>query len=296
MNTMGKILVLLNLVFALLTGGFLLMAYTGRTDWQEEAKNREGIAKVSVADAEGYVKTARQAIENERKARSDLDKYLIESKDTENRLHRQVQEALGALEQSKKQLNQATLNAKASQEESARRHQEVKMLGKVLQEREATIAELQKESSTYRQELLAAKERATVAVARASAALEQVRSLTKKIHEMQTEGGSGGVMVSDAKLKQSPNYENPPQADVKGSIRKVTPEDPRLVEISIGSDHGVRKDNTLEVYRLRPKAEYLGRLLVVDVHHHSAIGQMIRTPGARPPVLRVGDEVASRIQ
>src|SRR5262249_21298430 len=94
---------------------------------------------------------------------------------------------------------------------------------------------------------------------------------------------------------RDPNYENPPPAYVKGKVEKVLPGQ-NLVEINLGSDMGVNKDNTLEVYRMRPRPEYLGRLRIVDAHHRTAIGQMVRTGGAAAPTLREGDEVASTIR
>jgi hypothetical protein len=295
MNTMGKILVLLNLVLAVLTGGFLLIDYAARTNWNEEAERRKGLAKVSEADALALKEIAVKALAEKKRANEDLDRLLSTSKDIENRLKHQLQNVLAELEQVKEERNKAILNAKAAQEEAARRQEEVVILGKVIKDRQATIAKLQEEMNLVRTELLSQKEKARVFQGRAEAALAQLRAALIKIHDLET-GGSGGTMVVDQRQKQSPNYQNPPQADVKGSIMKVVADDPRLVQISIGSDHGVKKDNTLEVYRLKPRAEYLGRLLVVEVHHHNSIARLIRTPGERPPVLRAGDEVASKIQ
>ena len=59
---------------------------------------------------------------------------------------------------------------------------------------------------------------------------------------------------------------------------------------------GLKENNTLEVYRTRPRVEYLGRLVLRDVYHHTAVGRLMRVPGTPPPRLQVGDAVASKIQ
>ena len=87
----------------------------------------------------------------------------------------------------------------------------------------------------------------------------------------------------------------PPPAYVKGIIEKVE-RDSGLVQISIGTDAGVGKDNTLEAYRLRPRPEYLGMIRIIDANQHKAVGRLMRVPSAtQQPTLREGDEVASTL-
>jgi len=84
---------------------------------------------------------------------------------------------------------------------------------------------------------------------------------------------------------------------VKGVIEEVDKADKKLVKISIGSDAGVRKDHTLEVFRTSPKAEYLGRILIVDADFRFAIGRLMPQPGVTGAVtLMPGDEVAGKLR
>jgi hypothetical protein len=91
-----------------------------------------------------------------------------------------------------------------------------------------------------------------------------------------------------------PNRPNPPAVSLKGKVEKIDARD-GLVEISIGADQGLKKNNTLEVYRLSPKAEYLGMLRVVEVSQHKAVGRMIRNTFANRSHVQQGDEVASSL-
>jgi hypothetical protein len=68
-----------------------------------------------------------------------------------------------------------------------------------------------------------------------------------------------------------------------------------LVEISIGSDDGINVGHTLQVYRLKPRPEYLGRIRILDAEHHKAVGQIMKSDGVRHSPMAKGDEVASSI-
>jgi hypothetical protein len=130
------------------------------------------------------------------------------------------------------------------------------------------------------------------AVERARGLLEQLKQRELEIAKLQQQG-PGGIKTASVR---DPNFENPPSANVKGKIMKIDAKDRSLVEINLGSDVGVNENNTLEVYRLRPEAAYLGRLRIVESHPHMAIGRLVRTAGAAAPPLREGDVVASTIR
>jgi hypothetical protein len=83
--------------------------------------------------------------------------------------------------------------------------------------------------------------------------------------------------------------QNPPAAKVDGTVKQVDAAT-GLVTISIGSDAGLEKGHTLEVYRLSP-ARYLGTLTVLEVQPTQAVG---RVKGGKDAV-QVGDRIASRL-
>jgi multidrug resistance efflux pump len=89
-----------------------------------------------------------------------------------------------------------------------------------------------------------------------------------------------------------PPGESPPKDSIRGEIEKVDPKDPLLVQISIGSDAGVAKGQTLEVYRLQPAPQYLGRVQIVEITPTRSIGRALST---NPTGMRPGDQVASNL-
>jgi hypothetical protein len=67
-----------------------------------------------------------------------------------------------------------------------------------------------------------------------------------------------------------------------------------LVTISIGSDDGVAKGSTLDVFRLTPKPQYLGEIHLLEVNRHEAVGKPARAGG--DVSIQVGDKVTNKGQ
>jgi hypothetical protein len=99
---------------------------------------------------------------------------------------------------------------------------------------------------------------------------------------------------SDAgKLKADDAAKNAPTEDVKGIVTQVDSTN-NLLKISVGSDAGLARGHTLEVYRVNDKqAKYLGRVRVVEVNPTSAVVQPV---GKMQGPVEKGDNVASRIR
>jgi hypothetical protein len=90
------------------------------------------------------------------------------------------------------------------------------------------------------------------------------------------------------KAKPSPDVKPvlPPKESSRGLIEKVDPKDPSLVQTSIGSDAGVAKGQTLEVFRLQPAPKYLGRVQILETTPTTSVGRAANRD------LRAGDLVA----
>jgi hypothetical protein len=91
-------------------------------------------------------------------------------------------------------------------------------------------------------------------------------------------GGAGGGL-----------QKNPPRDNVEGTIKQTDPAG--LVTVSIGSDAGVVRGNTLEVFRLSPP-KYLGTIRITDARPNEAVGKPVSKPLG--PIMP-GDRVASKI-
>jgi hypothetical protein len=81
---------------------------------------------------------------------------------------------------------------------------------------------------------------------------------------------------------------NPPPDQVEGVIRSVDKEG--LVKVSLGSDAGLAKGHTLEVFRLKPKPVYVGTVRILEVTATEAVGRPVGRMRAPP---QEGDNVIS---
>jgi len=94
--------------------------------------------------------------------------------------------------------------------------------------------------------------------------------------------------------KQEEKEQIPPlSTDLNGVIEKIDPKDASLLSISIGSDAGLAKHHTLDVYRLKPVPLYLGKIRIIEVTPQKAVGRRVGNK-AGTPILRVGDKVTSQ--
>lgn len=83
----------------------------------------------------------------------------------------------------------------------------------------------------------------------------------------------------------------PAPADLQGLVKEVG--DDGLVTITIGSDDGLSKDQTLEVFRLEPKPMYLGVIKIIELKPNQAVGRLVRAAGKEP--VQPKDRVAARL-
>ena len=290
MNTIGKILVLLNLVFALVTGGFLVVDFAARRNWQQEAEQRKALILTAQSSRDAALQQRDNLLTENKKLREDLDSHLIESKGESEKLGIRLKDLEKAYKDQEARAAKADENALKSDAQAQRLQKEVKLLTELVAKREDEIRKAQDQSAELQRLALSKATEAQTALARARNLLEQLKQRELEIAKLQ----QGPAMLKTASIRD-PNYSNPPPADVKGKIAKIHSEDRSLVELNIGSDVGVNKDNTLDVYRLEPRAAYLGRLLIVESFPHRAIARLVRRGVSTPP-LQVGDEVASRIR
>ena len=289
MTIVGKILVVLNLVFALVVGAFLTMDYATRTNWKqryEEATRELQVMNVSsktttdsAVGRENEVKKLQNLLEVERQSRkNDKIVFDVEKANWKNDLKEQEERA-----------NAADLTAKTAQAAVARLLEENKGLAAAIQTRDKAIVKTEEDNRNLRAAAIANENLAKALQVRNENLLEQLMQARRDLAKL--ESGKSGI----TEVASDPNRLNPPAVFVKGQIEKVDSKD-GLVEISIGSDQGLKKYNTLEVYRLNPKAEYLGTLRVVEVYNHRAVGRLIQNTFTTRKTVRTGDQVASSLE
>ena len=117
---------------------------------------------------------------------------------------------------------------------------------------------------------------------------KQIEQLRKELEDLRTreeERNRPGLFKRD---------ENPPADSISGKVTAIEAAT-GLVRISIGSDAGLTKGHTLQVFRIDPipaKSKVLGTLEVLSVRPNDAVARPVRQPAVP---IKAGDSVAPRI-
>jgi hypothetical protein len=311
MTAVGKILVFFNLIFSLIVGAFVVTVYISQTHWVAEYNDLKKRYEVADASNAAYQQELKKASDyakvfNDQVLRDgDLEKAagLKDSDDQPTKLKKIKDVIKAALTDA---VTQKALADKAREDLSAAT-QKLTAADAVLTAKDAEVAKRQEESKTTR-ELLAAETKKNLdavvelnkarddAVAQrilatsAQARLQQLaEENTLLAQDNQKLVAGGAKVVQAAKM-----VDNPPREDVHGRISQVGSNG--LVLISLGSDAGLAKGNTLEVYRLNTQApelsKYLGKIKITEVTATGAVAQPVGKPLGP---MQVGDQVSSQI-
>jgi hypothetical protein len=295
MTTLGKILVFLVFVAAVAMGGLMAYTYKFAPNWKEAVEDRDQKINVYKAMADQEAESRRKLIEENEKMKRHLDSKSVESNSFIEQYKLEVKQAKSQADTAKDQKDKANMLAAQAVEESKRLQKEVEFMKTVVEAREKSIVKLQEDITRANNEKQAAENIAQTLTNRNVSLLDQIKAKDVMIAEL-SKKGQASTAIGGAGTPKDASYQNQPPVMMKGQIEKVDDTDKTLVKINIGTDSGLRKDHTLEVYRLAPKAEYLGRLLIVDADVRHAIGKLLRQPGIAPPTLQPGDEVATKLR
>lgn len=291
MNIIGKMLVIFNLIFALAVGGFLVIDVATRQNWKKVVEALQRELKVVRTDNDMMV--------------AKLEKLNTQVKDAQSERDRAEEKLVLDIGIMKTKLDAATadtqtergksIQADARSQEllgsSTRLNLENKDLHELLKKKDEVILGMETDIKTYRQEAFYHLGIAKSMQTRNEELLKQNRELIRKVAEKEATPLASAVV-------KDPNQPNPPPAKVKGVIELVNFQEgrPTLAQVSLGSDQGLSEGHTLDVYRLSPKATYLGTLRLVDVQLHKSVGQIIEGGfAAGRPRIQIGDQVASEI-
>jgi cell division protein FtsL len=286
MTVLGKILVIVNLVFSLVTGFLIVMVYATRTNWHTayakvvaERQTVEAASQKVRDDAEstrkGYEAQIAALKQEVDQLKGDLAGVTTEStrRQTEIGKHATRAQVAGA------NSNDAVTETKRLREEVEKLQDDVGQRDQKVHEYEKTVKDLTDKKVLAELAYKSEHDRNT-------GLLDQVANLSRDLERAKTRGGSGGGSSSETVVRKPPE-------DVKGRVLDVDPKT-GLVTISLGSDAGIAKGQTLEVYRTWPEAKYLGTVQILDANHHEAVARpMTRQP--RGVTIQKGDTVASSI-
>jgi len=286
MTIFGKILVFLNLVFALIVGGLLMVDFLNRTNWQEGFNKQKALLDAVVADRnQALVELDTAKTDNDKKlqtAANDLA-ALRAQLDAAQRKAATAEQNLADLQANIRKGNADVTGTIASS--TARKEQVDQLTNDVEKLRKEKLDVIEEKNAERRARIQADVEAKTFKVRN----LELEAQMRDMARELVRSKGTTGTVVSRKK-----GEENPPADNVEGQIVTVDNED-NLVKLSIGSDAGLTPGHTLKVFRLDPIPErslYLGVIEVLQVRPLESVARPLR-PMTR--AMRPGDRVSSSL-
>jgi hypothetical protein len=284
MTIVGKILVFINLIFSLLVGVLVIVSYTARTHWADEYKKLSNRYQVALASNQAYEAEAKNVAVQADKQTDAIKTQLTK---LQGDLEAQITVGKGLAEELQKQKrknDQSDAVKTSSLRETELRQQDVEKLKDTLKKETDENTRLVKTSNELR-------DRAVSAEIQRKAVQDTNNRLEAQLQEMARE--MARLKVNTSGTATARTGKNPPPENVEGLVKNADPGG--LVTISIGSDAGLAKGNTMEVYRLSTiatQSKYLGTIRILEVTAHEAVAQPV---GRLTAPLQKGDRVASRI-
>lgn len=282
MTILGKILVIVNLVFSLITGALIVTVFATRTNWKdayEVLKKRFDVAEANARTYQSEIDTIRASAGTEVKVAKN---QAAAAEAAQKQAESHADDLLTQSKQLQDRLKLASANIESATEELNRRKAEIDKLKEITADKEKKMSDLEELNKEYRDKMIESQLHAEQEHERNVDLLNENVRLNKELEKRTTQASS--VTSAGAAAR-------PPQDDVQGQV--LDTDRTGLVTISIGSDQGLQRGNTLVVYRTQPKPEYVGMITILDTRFKESVARPVQPLHGGP--IQKGDVVASRV-
>jgi hypothetical protein len=291
MQFVGKILVVLQLILSVLFMAFAGVLYSTQMKWRDFAMKQQDLVTKVTKERDD--------------ARSDLDRFRTDmtakvDKADKDRLIAEGENT--GLKDDKKNLTKQLADANIAQATSGEQSQIAGAEAAARDEESKNLRLLLTDMQKARDEDFAVRTKLE----------DQVRGLqtdldtaTKKNRELVARNSLYQQALEVAGISADPNElagRASPAPQVEGIIEEIKPARRQgaseLVEISLGSDQGLKKGHQMTVYRTglnKPgqKPKFLAKIKIVNTTPDKAVGEVIE--GTRNGVIQKGDNVTTKL-
>jgi len=287
MTFVGKILVVVQLMLSICFMAFAGAVYTSQLNWRDEAVSlrqqveslqREMQQKQAEFDQQLKVKEDR-ALEAEgqlQAARGDAEDYkrMLDAK------QQLLDAANTALAEQTKLATIAEEQAQAAQRESET------LLG-INDELIAAKNRLNAERLKLKDDVFSLERKVALVSERYEGVLDQVATLTNILR-------SSGLSTDP---DDYPNLDSTPAPIVEGKVLNIARSEraggSEFVDVSLGSDDGLRRGHSMFIYRDTDGGKYLGKIILTDVSADRAVGRVVQKP--KNGTIERGDNVTTKL-
>jgi vacuolar-type H+-ATPase subunit I/STV1 len=263
MTFVGKILVILIMLFSVLFLGFSTVVFTTATNWKAKSeeltkKSAElnknlNSAKAQLAQAETQLKTAQD----------EHKKQILEKDKRIGDLTKQTADAEAEMASARSSLEVAQNNAKVSLAEATARKGEIDVLNE-------TLEKAQKQANEFNSQNIELKDNIRVLERSKTAAEQNAKDLRTYVAKTAAYLRFKGIPFENIDRFDATTV--PPA--VEGLVKEVNLTR-RSMEITIGEDDGLKPGQELYVFRVQPRAEYIGKIKIVTVYPDKAVADVI---------------------
>jgi hypothetical protein len=282
MTFVGKILVIVIMAFALLFLGISTVVYTTSKNWRiatrDEQKKVDDLKK-KLSEAQAVSEAAKKGLDDAKSAFDQIAKGLqnrLSSLEDENKRN------LDQITAVRGQLVTAQMTAKTTMEEVEAKRQETTLL-------RGQKSAVEKQANEFKLNQAELIDRIRELERQMETATKNNADLRERVGKFSALLRSNGLSDDISQIK---GLESPPP--VTGKVKRVDPTN-RRIEMTIGSDDGLVIGHELNIYRLDPRPEYVGKVKIVEVDPDQAVASVVgRTYQGKK--IKEGDIVSSTLR
>ena len=280
MNLLGKIFVVLITVLSIVFMTLAMMVYATHKNWRDVVKGPNGLeAKLAQATTEySQLQNQYNRLESQLKAESEAALQQVRKLESERVALVERGAAIQTeLDEERRTRRDHTAAVAATQQNNERLAEEVGNL------RDDIRNNQQARDTAFATSLQATEELHQVK-GQFDTALERTRQLTSQVADYRTVMDSSGIDPNT-----DPNAVVPRVNGLVSQVKQTA--GAQLVEVTIGSDDGLKQGHTAEVYR---GDKYLGRVEIIKTSPDRSVGRVDRR--FQQGQILEGDRVATRLQ
>jgi cell division protein FtsL len=282
MTFVGRILVLVITALALVFLGVSTVVFTTATNWKKETEDQ----RKKVNDLQSKTRDLQaqiDAFQKEKVAAETAHKAAMkQQEDQVASLNNNIQQLQGEITEARKALENAQQNARLALEDATARKGETDQL------REQKLA-VEKQANEYKLRQIELNDKIRELSRMLETATNNANDLRDRVARFQTLLRRNGLSDDITTVK---GMESPPT--VEGEVARVDAQN-KAVEITIGSDDGLVPGHELNLYRLKPRPEYLGKIKIISVDPDQSVGRVIGTT-INGKKIKEGDIVSSTLR
>jgi hypothetical protein len=283
MTILGKMMAIFVLCLSIVQGALTVMLFVSRSQWANQTKLQQQQVQIANASVSQFQADLEQHRTDAKNQRADLDAKIAKlDQDFKAEIANNAVLAKQLADQ-KIKTEEATAMATAAQITVKTRQADNERLLAAVKERDASIAQLVTDNKKEREDRVTAEIQMRTALLQSQKMEERLREAMKEIAKRST------ATVTAAKS----NAPNPPQESIEGLVAEA--DNTGMMEITIGSDAGLREGHTLDLYRIAAipaQSQYLGMVRIRKVFPNKAVAEPVGRLAAPP---QRGDQVSSRI-